>query len=211
MDALEMNLKYSMFVTEEYIRQAEYQRYLEECVLIGVNENTRAQIDVINEGFAESVKNGINKLWNAIVKMWNKFLEGMNTLFRSDQSYLERYKDTILKKKFPEGSTVTMHNYEEVVKRLASAKVPALDLNFLTMVGTEADPDEGQDSIEGKIKKKYFDAYYGGKYDTTDNIKTSLLGSIKSLCSYCSKHISLWNCFIFTTSFCSFCFCRLHK
>ena len=72
MDVLEMGLKYSMFVTEEYVRQADYQRYLEECVLIGINENTREKIDVINEGFVDSVKNAFTKLWNAIVKMWNK-------------------------------------------------------------------------------------------------------------------------------------------
>ena len=173
MDVLEMGLKYSMFVTEEYVRQADYQRYLEECVLIGINENTKEKIDAINEGFVDSIKNGITKLWNAIVKMWNKFLEGMNTLFRNDQSYLEKYKDIILKKKFPDGSTVTMHNYPEGVKRLVSAKIPAFNN---ALIESFKDGSKDQEAIEHSIKEREFKIYYNGKYDTTDNVKTYLRG-----------------------------------
>ena len=173
MDFLEMTLKYSAFVTEEYVRQADYQRYLEECVLIGINENTREQIDIINEGFADSIKNGIKKLWNFIVKMWNKFLEGMNTLFRNDQGYLEKYKDIILNKKFPQGSTVTMHNYPEGIKRLVSAKIPAFNN---ALIESFKDGSKDQEAIEVAIKEKEFKVYYNGKYDTTDNVKTYLRG-----------------------------------
>ena len=183
MDILEMNLRYSMFVTEEYVRQAEYQRYLDECVLIGINENTREKIDIINESFADSIKNGIKKLWNAIVKMWHKFLEGMNTLFRTDKGYLEKYKDIITKKKFPEGSKITMHNYPEGIKRLVSAKIPAFnsnELDNLVKTASGANKNEkgeiNQEEVELALKKKYFNVYYDGKFDNDDNVKTYLRG-----------------------------------
>ena len=175
MDALEMGLKYSMFVTEEYIRQAEYNRYLEECVLIGINENTKEKIDVINESFADSIKDGIKKLWNAIVKMWHKFLEGMNTLFRNDQSYLKKYENVIVDKEWPEGTKITMHNYKDGVPRLVSAKIPAFNpADVEKYVGSE------NDTPEIAIKKKEFDVYYNGKYDSTDNVKTYLRGGTKT-------------------------------
>lgn len=197
MDILEMSLKYSAYVTEEYVRQAEYNRYLEECVLTGINENTREQIDVINEGFIDSIKNGLKKLWNAIVKMWHKFLEGMNTLFRNNKSYLEKYKDIILKKKFPEGTTISMHNYPEGIKRLVEAEIPDFKYNGKDIKALFQGLDKTlleklkEEDIQLTLKKELFSKYYNNNYENNDEVKTYLRGGTKEEQVYDANKINM--------------------
>lgn len=66
----------------------------------------------IQEGFFETIKNGITKIWNSIVKMINKFISRIGQLFGFHKGFLNKYRDAILRKRPIEGVTLEMYDYK---------------------------------------------------------------------------------------------------
>lgn len=172
---MELNdrFNYKMFIIEEMMNQAEMDRYVSECILMCENKNTLSNISILNEGFAEKIKSGIVKIAQAIGTIWKKFLEAMNTLIKNDKGYLEKYKDTILKKKMVD-ATYTMYNYPLALSGiLKSATVP--QFNYQSM----------KDSLE--TDEKFIAAHFSqyevqGSNDTfEDQMKAKFRGSTKEI------------------------------
>lgn len=104
----------SMLYLASQIRgQAHLEAVIGEASLIAEGANTIKNMEAINEGIIESTKNALNKIAAFMKKMWNRFLEAMNNLVRTNKSYLEKYKDTILKNNFKEGVEYDMFNWEQ--------------------------------------------------------------------------------------------------
>lgn len=123
----ELNIyKYEAFLTNQITEQAKFERFINECVLMTESKNSIDNISVLNESLADSISNGVKKFLTMIAKMWGKFIEGMDTLIKRDKSYLEKYKDTILKKKMVE-RTVQMYDYENGLKILTNSAIPAFN------------------------------------------------------------------------------------
>lgn len=125
-----LELSYDLFIADEMLEQAKLERFVNEALLISEGANTVSNITVIVESFGDKFKEIIKKIVNSIVNMWHKFLEGMNTLFKSDKAYLEKYKDIILKKQVNLG-TLTMPNYEKGVNDILSKKIPPFNYQGL--------------------------------------------------------------------------------
>lgn len=103
---------YQMFLLHEMKGQAEIERYINEAVVLTEGVNIADNMAIINEGFIEGVKERLNKLAAFIKKMWAKFLEVMNRLVRTNNSYLVKYKDIILKRKFNEDDSADMYDWK---------------------------------------------------------------------------------------------------
>lgn len=108
----EQDHAYSMFLLHEMQGQAEIERYVNEATVLTEGGNIVGNMSIVNEGFIESIKERINKLAAFIKKMWAKFLEIMNRLVRTNNSYLVKYKDVILKNKFDSEDTADMYDWK---------------------------------------------------------------------------------------------------
>ena len=146
-----LELSYDMFIANEMLEQAKLERFVNESLLIMEGTNTVSNMTVIVESFGDKFKEIIKKIVNAVVNMWHKFLEGMNTLFKSDKAYLEKYKDIILKKQVNLG-TLTMPNYEKGMNELLNKKIPPFNYQGLKS-------NLSNDKEQGSFRKSIYNDY----------------------------------------------------
>lgn len=123
------NYQYESYLALKYCQDKEMETYVNECLLLSECAPIE-EIKALHESFAQTLKEMMLKVKNAIFKFWNHFLESMNTLVKKDKAYLEKYKDIILKKEVKD-ATYTMYNYPKGIKVLLSTPVPAF--NFESM------------------------------------------------------------------------------
>ncbi|MGL5751049.1 MAG: hypothetical protein ACRCXT_11015 [Paraclostridium sp.] len=121
--------KYNMFLANELAEQAEYEAFMNEAILISVNENTIDRISILNESFSEKLKSTILKIIGVFRKIWEKFIESVDVLIKNDASYLEKYKETILKRSMNKDAEYHMYNYSKGVYNIVNSPVPAYDYN----------------------------------------------------------------------------------
>lgn len=90
----------------------------------------------INEGVGDSIKDAWGKFKAFIQKMWNKFLEFIARTVNTDRSYLEKYKDIILNRKWKGDSSIEVDaQYSVGITRLAQYTIvtPTADVVNRTM------------------------------------------------------------------------------
>ena len=92
------NISYDIFLATEAMKDAELLADIQEMMMNASGQMTNESYEIIQENLADTIKNGLRKIWNLIVTMWNKFSQTMEELFKNDVKYLEKYKDIILKK-----------------------------------------------------------------------------------------------------------------
>lgn len=168
--------EYNMFLAEEYIEQAKFERYVNECILMSEGTNNIQNISIINESFTDKLKEGIKKILIAISKIWNKFLEAMNNLLKTDKAYLEKYKDIILKKKMLD-ATYTMYDYPHALKNILNkAAVPVF--NFEQMQDKLVDDNK---FITYLSQTNNLSINVNSKESFEDQLKTIFRGSPKEI------------------------------
>lgn len=123
------NYQYESYLALKYCQDKEMETYVNECLLLSECAPIE-EIKALHESFAQTLKEMMLKVKNAIFKFWNHFLESMNTLVKKDKAYLEKYKDIILKKEVKD-ATYTMYNYPKGIKVLLSTEVPAFNFNTM--------------------------------------------------------------------------------
>lgn len=129
MDLMDIrNFQYKMYLAEAMLDDIVVERYVNECMCL--SEGNYEKFQVISEGFSDKVKEGLLKLKNTIIRLWNKFVESSRNLITRDKTYLEKYKDIILKKKLRDVK-FEMYNYPEGIKLLINSKMPPFDYNKL--------------------------------------------------------------------------------
>lgn len=146
-------IEYQIFLNESVLEDAKLKRFIGETFLLGTKENSIENIQSLEEGVADSIKNGIMKLLNAIATIWRKFVESVNTLVKSDKPYLEKYKDLILNKEVVSG-TFTMYDYPTALKSvLNNATVP--QFNFEQMQAHLGSDDDFVKTYFGNFASTY--------------------------------------------------------
>ncbi len=146
-----LELSYDIFIAEEILEQAKMERFINESVLIAEGTNSISNMTVIVEAFADKFKEVIRKIINAIVNVWHKFLEGMNTLVKSDKAYLEKYQDTILKRKVKLGE-ISMPNYQKGMNDILNKKIPAFNYDGLKI-------NLSNDKNDGSFRRTFYTDY----------------------------------------------------
>lgn len=172
-------LKYEMFLAEQMLEQAKMKSFISECLLISEGTNSINNMELIQESFADKLKEVIMKIVNGIATMWKKFIETMSTLVKRDKAYLEKYKDTILKKK-PIDCDYTMYDYFTGQKVLLNSPVP--NFNFQSM----------KDDLEtsDKFTEKHFANFIQGQkspYNLEDLAKAKFRGGGQEKTFHSSK------------------------
>lgn len=189
-----------IFLASQIQGQAELERYLNEAILMSEGKNTIDNMMVVNEGFIESVKNGLNKIAAFLKKMWNRFLEAMNSLIRTNKGYLEKYKDTILKNKIKDDVSYDMFNWKEGVPNIKMG----LNMTYSNeeqLMKDFADKDGYIKSHFGNMlqgfKPPYSDiwgdmckAFFHGGQNTMEANAGELTGMLKDMYDYCYNYES---------------------
>lgn len=161
-------MKYQMFLAEQIEEQALFEACINESILMSSGENNLQNMQMLQESVVDKMKEGIMKIMEGLGKLWAKFIEAMDVLIKKDKTYLEKYKDTILKKK-PINADYTMYNYEKGVANILRSPLPAFNYNTMK--------DELNDTET--FINKYFSRYKLGDKDTNfiDGVKAYFRGS----------------------------------
>jgi hypothetical protein len=110
MEYSEFKYKYQIYQESVIKNQSDIISYMTECACL--ESGDLASIYSINEAAMDSIKAGIQKIIAAISGIWKKFIERANELLTTDITYLNKYKDIILKKA-PKSKEITMYQYNE--------------------------------------------------------------------------------------------------
>lgn len=165
-------IEYANFVIRESENQNAILRYIGECVALDNGDfNT---LEAMNESAIDVIKNIIEKIIQAIKNMFGKFTTTMSSMFTTDATFLQKYKDVILKKPFKDRD-VTMYNYD--VKKLDNYTIPKFNESVFNWIdnGTLTDDQtiekfistyssinlNGMKPEGGEIKEKIIDAVRG--------------------------------------------------
>ena len=92
--------KYTDFLFEMSQHDMEFNRYINETVLDGVDG-----VELVTEGVVSAVKNGVHRVMNFLGSLWGKFVNAMSTLFKKDQDYLKDNKNIIFGNKIKDATT----------------------------------------------------------------------------------------------------------
>lgn len=159
------DVAYFNYIMEQETARQTLNRYLQECVLLSEHAPI-SDIKVLNEGIGETVGNWAKKVKAFIAKLWAKFKGNLDILLKKNETFLSKYKDTILKKRVKRQWTVA-GNPATAMKRLTEK------LDFST--ADTADELVGI-ADDGAIKyaAKFLDQGY--KPDTKTESKTDLPG-----------------------------------
>ena len=163
-----MIVKFNSY-NSNYMYLNEYQNYIEnreknEKILasylkqyIPVNEAAYKNIQVMTEGtVTNKLKAKFNKFIEFIKNLLSKFMESMTNLFTSEKTYLEKYKDIILKKKPKDIDYSYTGNYEEGIKRCIETQIPVFNYNeHGEALKSETDADAVNVIMKDKSDFKY--------------------------------------------------------
>lgn len=187
---------YEMFLLHERQAQIDMERYVNEAIIFTEGVNIADNMAIINEGFIESVKEKLNKVAAFLKKMWAKFMEIMNRLVRTNNSYLTKYKDVILKTKFADDDSADMYDWKVgKANIMTNVIIPINDEKQLLDAMSSKDNFIGK--YFGNVVKGYkppYDfsdackAYFRGGEDLKTYNAAELNGFIKDMYDYCIQY-----------------------
>ena len=187
---------YQMFLLHERQAQIDMERYVNEAIVFTEGVNVADNMAIINEGFIESIKEKLNKVAAFLKKMWAKFMEIMNRLVRTNNSYLVKYKDVILKTKFADDDSADMYAWKVgKANILTNVIIPINDEKQLLDAMSYKDNFIGK--YFGNVVKGYkppYDfndackAYFRGGEDVKTYNAAELNAFIKDMYDYCIQY-----------------------
>lgn len=173
-------IDYDLFILETLLQDYSLEVYINEAVLMVSDHPTITQFKMVHEAFTDKVKEAFTKLLTSIASLWKKFISTMDSFLKSDKSYLEKYRDTILKKPLVEDEYV-MFPYWEGYNELSNFKVPAF--NYPTL----------KDSLNSKEEfiTKYFNSYNKKDIQFNDSLRQAFRGGVTAEQKIPSSRIDL--------------------
>ena len=169
------------FLIEESYNQACILAYANECVCLEKGDISGVQY--INESLIDTVKNILNRIWEAIKGVFKKFRERVGELLTTDKAFLQKYKEVIMKNNFKSRDVTDSYKYNVAMLDKAIEIVPQFELkkfsdkyNNAVKTGNGATPTY----TEKEFIKDYIpqDIVNGQKdpSDVTDCIKIAIQG-----------------------------------
>lgn len=169
------------FLIEESYNQARILAYANECVCL--EKGDISGIQYINESLIDTVKNILNRIWEAIKGVFKKFRERVGELLTTDKAFLQKYKDVIMKNNFKSRDVTDSYKYNVAMLDKAIESVPKFEMkkfsdkyNNAVKTGNGATPTY----TEKEFIKDYIpqDLTSGQKdpSDVTDCIKIAIQG-----------------------------------
>lgn len=160
------------------LNKAQYQqdmrRNIQEALIITDNSLTPSQKQSKLYAFTEGVGDSLSDAWEKfkafINKIWLKFTEFLTRNLNTDKTYLEKYKEIILRRRYQVTGLSIDDNYQVGVVRLRQYSMMTPSIGDI-----ENYPDEVNDDNLNIVRKKVFPAYEKGT-DFNDYCKTYFLG-----------------------------------
>lgn len=88
------------------------------------------EMQMLNEAIASKAKSAFETLLNAIKKAFNTFMEKLNYNFTTTKHYLDKYKETILTKRIPEGPYQSK-DFINGMYRIIKFEIPSMQYNTI--------------------------------------------------------------------------------
>ena len=154
--------------------QQDMRRNIQEALIITDESlsisQRQAKLAVFTEGVGDSLGDAWDKFKAFINKIWLKFTEFLARNLNTDKTYLEKYKEIILRRRYQVTGLSIDDNYQIGVVRLRQYSM------FTPSIGdVEKFPDEVNDNNLDVVRKIIFPSYKGG-VDFSDHCKTYFLG-----------------------------------
>ena len=90
---------------------------------------------VLTESFGDKIKMALAKVVEVFTRLCGKFMETVDTLFRSNKGYLEKYKDVILKNK-PIDAKWSMYDWAKGMKECLNTPIPEFNFDLFAKEGS---------------------------------------------------------------------------
>lgn len=115
------------FLIEESYNQACILAYANECVCL--EKGDISGIQYINESLIDTVKNILNRIWEAIKGVFKKFRERVGELLTTDKAFLQKYKEVIMKNNFKSRNVTDSYKYKVAMLDKAIETVPKFEIS----------------------------------------------------------------------------------
>lgn len=131
-----------------------------------------AELESLNEVTLKSVRERIDKIIEFIKNIWQKFLNKSTEILATDRQYLEKYKDTILRKEAKPAKLV-MPNYPQGVLNIVATDMPLFNYHNKQLTDKMVDQVTFATYITNGKNYKAYD----GKEDLSTYFKNVFRGS----------------------------------
>ena len=157
------------FLISQISEQIEMNRYISECCIVA-NESLDLfeSLSPVTEGVTDRLKEAWSKAKAFFSKIWARFIERLTSFFTSNQHYLDKYKEIILKKPMKAIDEVSMPNHAVGVQRIIGCTAPLLNAQMIDKLINQLKARNGD--IEG-LKSDFIDGYcmHAGKKFAQEN------------------------------------------
>jgi len=179
--------EYASFLMESLENQKSMERYIKECCIISEGVDVYERIHALNEGV---IGDKFKKFVDWIKGLIAKFIEKLTGLFAKDKTYLEKYKNIILGKKFKE-TTFSMPDYFTGIQRIVKTGVP--QFNYMSQEKLLAGENgEFAKSIIQEYNPANYDSfsafckeYFQGSKENKDYTGAQIGANIKDIYDFC--------------------------
>lgn len=155
---------WNCFLMEQLSEQIKMNKYISECCAIAEGLDLFESLSPINEGVTDRIKEGWNKAKAFFKKIWARFIERLTAFFSSNQHYLDKYKEIILKKPMKAIEEVSMPNHTIGIQRIIGCTAPLMTPQLADgLIRQLADSNYGGDI--DKLKVSFINDYcmHGGQ------------------------------------------------
>ena len=143
------------FLMNRISEQIEMNRYISECCAIYEGVDTFGSLQAINEGISDKIKNGWEKAKTFFKKIWAKFIERLTAFFSSNQAYLDKYKEIILKKPMKALEKVEMADHTVGTLRIINCTAPIMTQQLLEQIYEKLNNKEEVEAVKVWFIDKY--------------------------------------------------------
>lgn len=192
-----------------YIFDALYESYIESKIeseerlayalkqSMVISEADYSNIKVLQESkLGDKIKATWKRFVAFIKGLIAKFMESMSNILLSEKSYLERYKDIILKKQLKDADYTFLGDYTEAINRLINTEIPLFDYNkYKTQLEAEDDGDLVKELMRGK------DFNYDDEKALAEQFKTYFMASENGSVTIYSSKINMTDVYNFCYNF----------
>lgn len=180
--------EYASFLMESLENQESMERYIQECCILSEGVDVFERIQALNEN---KISEKFKKFSEWIKGLVAKFVEKLNAFAAKDTTYLEKYKDIILGKKFNANDKFNMPDYATGLKRIGTTAVPQFNYasqaqllagengEFAKSIIKEYDPSK-YDSFSAFCKE-----YFQGGAEARDYSGSEIGAQIRDMYNFC--------------------------
>lgn len=125
---------YNFYLLNKIQQENRLSQYIQENLILTENTSITMKTRKLNALYEAKISDTIKSKWqkfiNFIKNLYGRFMANMTKIILNEQSYLNKYKDIILKKAGKSDINISYYgNYTEGIKRITTVKLDEFDWN----------------------------------------------------------------------------------